>query len=321
MQTAVLTFILTMLLTTMPIHAAWYSLPNTWFGKSCKEIPYERSDWGFNSSAHRARILKEQAINRAGFIGDTFKDEYSGDIIQLNTFNEFGKKIPNAHVDHVIPLKYMHDNGGCKWNAEQKKKFANDPKNLKLISAYDNTSKGAKSPSQWLPSKAESQRKYLGYWDEVSNKYNAPSFKIKAFKINHPRFVNYTTKITKGAGYTAAAAGLFFSGVGAAAILIPIGVEATDTIIVISEDPDAYFSEVATDFSDAYNTSVEWTSSSWDNTKEWSSGSWSDTSNWTVDSWTNAVKWTGDGWETTKENSAKLMDNLSEQYNKLTSEQ
>jgi hypothetical protein len=26
MQTAVLTFILTMLLTTMPIHAAWYSL-------------------------------------------------------------------------------------------------------------------------------------------------------------------------------------------------------------------------------------------------------------------------------------------------------
>ena len=308
--------LLTLILTATSANSAWYSPPNSWFGSNCKEIPFDRASWGFNSQPIRIKILKEQARNPSRkFIGSTFVDEYTGDILELYKFNDNGVKISNADLDHVIPLNYMHKNGGCNWSSEKKKKFANDRINLKLIRASDNRIKGAKSPTQWLPYGQKAQANYLKQWNLVAGAYNAPTFKIKAFKVNNPKFVKYTKNISKGAGYSVAAAGLIFSGVGAAAILVPIGVEVVDEVIIISEDPDAYFSELATDFSTAYDTSIEWTSSSWDTTTEWTGESWNDASNWTSDSWVNVLDKTNDGWEVTKDYSKTLVDKVSGLYN------
>jgi len=312
----IVSILLTYFLAVSPASSAWYDSSIAWFKGSCKEVPYDREAWGFDKS-HKKRILREQAKKPGRInIQDTFIDEYTGDILSLNKFSASGEKIANAHVDHVIPLSYMHKNGGCHWSAEKKKKFANDKDNLKLISAHSNTSKGAKSPSYWLPSQhnRESQINYLKSWNEVADKYNAPTFKLKAYLLKNSKFVKYTRKILKSAGYVGAA-GLARTGAGAVALALPAAVEAADEVVIISEDPDAYFSEIATDFSSAYNISVEWTSYSWNATKKWSDKSWSDASNWTADSWTGIVKKTRNGWESTKDYSQFITDAIVETYN------
>ena len=36
-------------------------------------------------------------------------------------------------LDHIIPLKWAHEHGGWRWNAEDKQRFANDYQNLILV--------------------------------------------------------------------------------------------------------------------------------------------------------------------------------------------
>jgi len=293
------------LLVTVPVQA--FSTKG-----GCKNVTFDRNSWGFNSAPHRARILTGKAQSKSGRIGNTFKDEYSGKVLSLNTLSKSGNKISNAHVDHVVPLKYMHDNGGCKWSPERKKSFANDPKNLKLISARDNTSKGSKSPSKWLPDTKRAQAKYLKHWQEVMNKYSSSKLKIKVFKFENPQLVKYA----KTAGKFGRVGVRFIPSVGAVATLVI----AADTVIIISEDPDKYFEDLATDFNTIKKTSFKWGSASWDNSKEWSLKSWEDTSNWIADRNIKSFKWTTKIWDTTKKSVDKLTDNSLKQLNNYTKE-
>ena len=293
-------------------NAAWDDFATNIFGDSCQDVPYDRADWGFESQLRKREILFEQAKERIN-IGDSFIDEYTQEAFPLKQIKN-GKMISNAHVDHLIPLSYMHKKGGCNWPDSKKKTFANDRKNLKLTLASRNLTKGAKSPSEWLPNSFDQkvQIKYLNDWNQVAEKYDAPTFKLKLFKVKNKKFVNYTRKTVKGVGYAVGAAGLIFSGAGAAALIIPAAAEAADEVAIIAEDPDQYFSEIATDFSNAYDTSLEWSSSTWDATKEWSDESWKDVTNWSKDSWTNVVEKTKSGWEATKNVSQEMTESIKQ---------
>ena len=284
----------------VPVHTVLAKTP-------CEKVAFDRHSWGFNSTPHRARILTGKAQSKSGNVGKTFRDEYTGKVLALNTVDKSGKKLSNAHVDHVVPLKYMHDNGGCKWSLEKKKRFANNPKNLKLISAYANTSKGSKNPSQWLPDTKRAQIKYLKYWNEVMNEYGASKLKMKAFKFGDPKFVKYA----KVAGKFGKVGVRFIPVIGTVATLVT----AADTVIIISEDPDKYFEELATDFNKTKETSFEWSSASWDNTKKWSLESWEDTSNWAVERNAESFKWTTQIWDTAKNGVEQLTDDSLGVYN------
>lgn len=54
-------------------------------------------------------------------------------------------------VDHVVPLQHAHYAGGWKWHINHKMQFANDPRNLLVVGASANRSKGAQHPGEWLP--------------------------------------------------------------------------------------------------------------------------------------------------------------------------
>ena len=283
----------------MPVHTVLAKAP-------CEKVAFDRHSWGFNSPSHRARILTGKAQSKRGNVGKTFRDEYTGKVLALNTVDKFGKKLSNAHVDHVVPLKYMHDNGGCKWSLEKKKQFANDPKNLKLISAHANTSKGSKSPSKWLSDTKRAQIKYLKYWNEVMNEYSASKLKMKVFKFGDPKFVKYA----KVAGKFGKVGVRFIPVIGTVATLVT----AADTVIIISEDPDKYFEELATDFNTTQQTSFEWSSASWDSTKKWSLESWEDTSNWAIGRHAESLKWTAQIWDITKKKVGQLTDDSLDIY-------
>ena len=276
-----------------------------WAKVSCEKVVFDRQSWGFNSATHRVRMLAGKGQSRGG---RTFKDEYTGQVLALNVVGKAGKKLANAHVDHVVPLKYMHDNGGCRWSVQKKRRFANDPKNLKLISAYANTSKGSKNPSQWLPSTKRAQIRYLRYWNEVMNEYSASKLKMKMFKFGDPKFVKYA----RVAGKFGRVGVRFIPAIGTVATLVTTA----DTVIVISQDPDKYFEELAMDFQATKETSFEWSSASWDTTKKWSLASWEDAANWELERNSGSLKWTVQIWDRVKQEVGQLGKGSLDGYNK-----
>lgn len=74
-------------------------------------------------------------------------------------------------VDHVIPLAYVHDRGGDAWSSKKKKAFAIDQGNLLLVDDYENSVKGSKGPSEYLPAKGF-HCEYLSIWKRMAEKYN-----------------------------------------------------------------------------------------------------------------------------------------------------
>lgn len=51
-------------------------------------------------------------------------------------------------IDHIIPLKWAHGQGGGRGSSGRKRAFANDPENLLATHYSANKSKGAKGPNQ-----------------------------------------------------------------------------------------------------------------------------------------------------------------------------
>ena len=57
----------------------------------------------------------------------------------------------NLEADHVIPLKFAWTYGADKWTDEERRRFGNDPRNIWIIEASLNQSKGARGIGEWLP--------------------------------------------------------------------------------------------------------------------------------------------------------------------------
>lgn len=75
-------------------------------------------------------------------------------------------------IDHLVPLKYAHDNGAASWSEERKETFANDPENLVITNRSYNRQKGAKGIDQWLPVNKEYACKYIRDWMKIKKKYH-----------------------------------------------------------------------------------------------------------------------------------------------------
>jgi hypothetical protein len=74
-------------------------------------------------------------------------------------------------IDHLVPLKYAHDNGAAGWSEAHKEVFANDPENLVITNRSYNRQKGAKGIDQWLPRHKEYACKYIRDWMKIKKKY------------------------------------------------------------------------------------------------------------------------------------------------------
>jgi hypothetical protein len=60
-------------------------------------------------------------------------------------------------VDHMVPLAEAWDSGARRWNANTRKRFANDlhdKRSLVAVTASSNRSKSDRDPAEWLPRKA-----------------------------------------------------------------------------------------------------------------------------------------------------------------------
>lgn len=136
---------------------------------------YSRSSWKHwtdddgNCLNMRQEILKSRSLvkvklNKKGctVVSGKWDDYY---------YPEIHTKSKTVDIDHLVPLKLAHDQGGYEWSAEKKERFANDPENLVITNRSYNRKKGAKSIDQWLPVHQEYACKYIRDWKHIKKKY------------------------------------------------------------------------------------------------------------------------------------------------------
>lgn len=133
---------------------------------------YDRSEWRHWTGSPcntREEVLKEQGDNvttgdRCRIESGSWEDPFTGDTVT---------DASSLDIDHIIPLGYVHEQGGHAWSADKKEEFANDPLNLRAVNAGENRSKGDKGPSQWnLPKNKDFQCEYGIIWVDVMEKYD-----------------------------------------------------------------------------------------------------------------------------------------------------
>lgn len=185
----------------------------------CLKQVFDRSSWSFNSKkAHKILIKKEilRQETKGSLNTEIMMDAYTGKVHNLYMQDQNGKlllnmggvKVKNMHIDHVVPLKFMHDHGGCFWSLEKKLAFANDPINLKYTTATQNISKGPRGPAAWLPENNKARLRYLKAWRKIADKYSGiPMYNwilganiLRSMKISNPKLFARTTKLLSVTG-------------------------------------------------------------------------------------------------------------------------
>lgn len=89
-------------------------------------------------------------------------DPYSGEVVDLST----------VQIDHVFPLAAAWSRGAADWSLQQRKNFANDPRNLLAVGASVNRAKSDKLPDHWTPSSAAGRCNYAAHFVEVAAVYH-----------------------------------------------------------------------------------------------------------------------------------------------------
>ncbi len=93
-------------------------------------------------------------------------------------------------IDHVVSLAEAHQSGGWAWDAGTRRRYANDMSfahHLIAVSAGSNRSKGAKDPSQWLPTDTDAVCSYLVWWTTIKVRW-----KLSMDKTEHHVISKYT---------------------------------------------------------------------------------------------------------------------------------
>lgn len=118
--------------------------------------PYNRKEWPHWAKQDPSGLTtRDYVLIRDGknvevedgiVLGGEWYDPYTGDTVDD----------PKAlDIDHVVPLKWAHDHGGCYWDRARKKAYANNLGYfwaLRAVNRRENqTEKGARGPADYQP--------------------------------------------------------------------------------------------------------------------------------------------------------------------------
>lgn len=84
------------------------------------------------------------------------------------------KSPSTVQIDHVVPLAEAWRSGAKGWTAEERKAFANDPRNLLAVDGTSNERKGDRDPAHWLPPLVSEQCDYARRYVGVKEEYHLP---------------------------------------------------------------------------------------------------------------------------------------------------
>jgi hypothetical protein len=76
-----------------------------------------------------------------------------------------------VEIDHLVPLAEAFRSGGWRWDAGQRRRFANDQAELVATSSPSNRSKGDSTPDEWRPARREAWCAYADRYVTVKATY------------------------------------------------------------------------------------------------------------------------------------------------------
>ncbi|MDV6319802.1 hypothetical protein [Chromohalobacter sp. HP20-39] len=99
---------------------------------------YNRNDYDYqNAKKHK----KRDAVKNGDMNSDTFTDAYTGEKAPTKRTTSGGKQAMNAELDHTVPLKQAHKEGGWMLGEERRQALASDDKNLNYTTLENNRRK------------------------------------------------------------------------------------------------------------------------------------------------------------------------------------
>mgnify|MGYP005812892151 CR=1 FL=1 len=79
-----------------------------------------------------------------------------------------------VEIDHVVALKEAWDSGAWAWEDARLTAFGNDvddPRTLVVVTGSQNSAKGEKDPSNWIPPNADALCTYLADWTSIKARW------------------------------------------------------------------------------------------------------------------------------------------------------
>ncbi|MDF9435355.1 hypothetical protein [Chromohalobacter israelensis] len=99
---------------------------------------YDRNDYDYQGAK---RDKKRNAVQAGEMNADTFTDAYTGEQAPTKRTTSNGKQAMNAELDHTIPLKQVHKEGGWMRTPEGRQTLASEDKNLNYTTLENNRRK------------------------------------------------------------------------------------------------------------------------------------------------------------------------------------
>jgi len=132
------------------------------FAKESEE--FDRTDYDY--AAAKRKKMKESFEN-GSMNSQEFVDQYTGKKEPTRRTNSEGKQVMNAELDHTIPVKSIHGQGGWMKNKEGRTKLSSTEENLNYTTHKTNRSKSDKSPDEALSDEKGFDKKHI---DPIVNK-------------------------------------------------------------------------------------------------------------------------------------------------------
>lgn len=137
---------------------------------------YNRKNWKHWIDADRdCQNTRHEILIRDSNAPVLFKSGRSCKVVGGEWYGPYTGKVfisaKEMDIDHIVPLKHAYSTGGSSWSREDKKRFANDYDNLLAVDKSANRQKGAKGPSEWMPSNQTYWCEYGQRWRSVKDKY------------------------------------------------------------------------------------------------------------------------------------------------------
>lgn len=119
------------------------------FAQASEEL--DRADYSYQTA--KTEIKKESVTNKV-MNSQVFVDAYTGQEAPTKRVNKDGKLVMNAELDHTVPIKEIHADGGWMRNKEQRKELSSVKENLHYTTHKTNRAKGGQAPEEALSEEA-----------------------------------------------------------------------------------------------------------------------------------------------------------------------
>lgn len=150
---------------------------------------YDRDEWlpGWSDFDRDCQSTRHELLIQFSLAPLKYKPSRRGQCVVLEGLwldpytGRYYTKATEVDIEHIVPLSWADAHGGDKWPRSLKRRFAEDPENLWVVSARYNRQKGDQGPNEWMPPYLPTKKIYVQRFLALVDRYGlilSPSERI-----------------------------------------------------------------------------------------------------------------------------------------------